>query len=232
MVPKDLKNSKQKIPTTECIRCGTCCQKGGPSFHLEDKALVEKGVVLAKHLYTIRVGELSYDNIKRHLVPATTDIIKIKGQKGSWTCFFLNIQKNQCRIYDHRPLECRTLKCWDTGEIEKIYATNRLTRQDLLSGIEGLWELIKDHQTRCSYEQLKRFVDALEGAEKDAALQGLLKIIVYDSEMRKLAIQKVSLDPEMTDFLFGRPFTKTLEGYGFKVKKKEGTYRLVPVRVK
>lgn len=231
MVPKDLKISKQKIPTTECIRCGTCCQKGGPSFHLEDKALVEKGVILAKHLYTIRAGELSYDNIKRHLVPATTDIIKIKGQQGSWTCFFLNIKKNQCRIYDHRPLECRALKCWDTKEIEKIYATNRLTRQDLLSGIEGLWDLIKDHQTRCSYEQLKRFVDALDRTEKNAALQGLLEIIAYDSEMRKLAVQKGSLDPEMTDFLFGRPFTETLKGYGFKVTKKEGAYRLVPIKV-
>jgi Fe-S-cluster containining protein len=231
LVPKDLKNSKQKIPTTECIRCGTCCQKGGPSFHLEDKALVEKGVILAKHLYTIRAGELSYDNIQRHLIPATTDIIKIKGQKDSWTCFFLNIEKNQCRIYDHRPLECRALKCWDTREIEKIYAANRLTRQDLLSGIEGLWDLIKDHQARCSYEQLKRFVDALEGAAKDAALQGLLKIIAYDSEMRKLAVQKGSLDPEMTDFLFGRPFTETLKGYGFKVTKKEGAYRLVPVKI-
>jgi Fe-S-cluster containining protein len=229
LAPNNLKNSKQKLPTTECLRCGTCCQKGGPSFHLEDKALVEKGVVLVKHLYTIRAGELSYDNIKRHLIPATTDIIKIKGQKGSWTCFFLNVKKNQCRIYDHRPLECRALKCWDTKEIEKIYATNRLTRQDLLSGIEGLWDLIKDHQARCSYEHLKHFVDALEGDEKDAALQGLLKIIAYDAEMRKLAVQKGSLDPEMADFLFGRPFTKTLKGYGFKVTKKEGTYRLVPV---
>ncbi len=221
---------KSTLPTTECIRCGTCCQKGGPSFHLEDKALVEKGVILAKHLYTIRAGELSYDNIQRRLIPATTDIIKIKGQKDSWTCFFLNIKKNLCRIYDHRPLECSTLKCWDTREIEELYAANRLTRQDLLSGIEGLWDLIKDHQTRCSYEQLKRFVDALEGAEKGATLQGLLKLIAYDSEMRKLAVQKGSLDPEMTDFLFGRPFTETLKGYGFKVHNKEGTYRLVPVK--
>ncbi len=222
---------KSALPTTECLRCGTCCQKGGPSFHLEDKALVEKGVILAKHLCTIRAGELSYDNIQRHLIPATTDIIKIKGQKDSRTCFFLNIKKNQCRIYDHRPLECRVLKCWDTREIEKIYATNRLIRQDLLSGIEGLWDLIYDHQTRCSYEKLKRLIDALEGAEKDAALKGLREIIAYDAEIRKLAVQKVRLDPEMTDFLFGRPFMETLKVYGFKVKKKERTYRLVPVKV-
>lgn len=223
--------TKPAIPTTECLRCGTCCQKGGPSFHLEDKALVEKGVVLAKHLYTIRAGELSYDNIKRHFVPATTDIIKIKGQKDSWTCFFLNIENNECRIYDCRPLECRTLKCWDTREIEKIYAKNRLTRKDLLSGIDGLWDLIKDHQTRCSYAKLKRFVDALEGAEKDAALKGLLEIIAYDAEIRKLAVQKVRLDPEMTDFLFGRLLMETLKAYGFKVKKEEGRYRLIPANV-
>lgn len=226
-----MKNSKQKLATTECIRCGTCCQKGGPSFHLEDKALVEKGVILAKHLYTIRKGELSYDNIQRHLIPATTDIIKIKGQKDSWTCFCFNIEKNQCRIYDYRPLECRALKCWDTREIEKIYAANRLTRQDLLSGIEGLWDLVKEHQTRCSYEKLKRLIDDLDGTERNKALQEIQGTMAYDSEIRKLAVQKGNLDPEITDFLFGRPFMATLKGYGFKVKKKEGTYCLVPVRV-
>jgi Fe-S-cluster containining protein len=35
---------------TKCIRCGTCCKKGGPSFHLEDKMLIEKGIILSKYL--------------------------------------------------------------------------------------------------------------------------------------------------------------------------------------
>ena len=134
-MPENILNIKHTRPITKCIRCGTCCEKGGPSLHLADKKLIENGTILLKCLYTIRKGELSYDNIKGYLVPAATDIIKIKGQKGSWTCFFYNPSENSCQIYASRPLECRVLKCWDTREIKKIYSQNRLTRQDLIAGV-------------------------------------------------------------------------------------------------
>ncbi|MGD8449723.1 MAG: YkgJ family cysteine cluster protein, partial [Desulfobacterales bacterium] len=90
---------------TQCLRCGTCCKKGGPSFHLEDKILIEKGIILSKYLYTIRKGELFYDNIKECILPAVSDIIKIKGQEESWTCIFFNEKESACTIYDNRPLE-------------------------------------------------------------------------------------------------------------------------------
>ena len=141
---KPKKHPKAGIPISECARCGTCCIKGGPSFHHEDKELIDKGIILSKFLYTIREGELSYDNVKECLLPAASDIIKIKGQKDSWTCAFFN--ENECTIYDNRPLECRLLTCWDTREIEKVYSKNRLTRKDLLSAVEGLWDLIEEHQ--------------------------------------------------------------------------------------
>ena len=44
---------------TECIRCGTLLQKRrSVFFNLEDKVLIEKGIILSKYLYTIRQGEL------------------------------------------------------------------------------------------------------------------------------------------------------------------------------
>ena len=214
---------------TECIRCGTCCKKGGPSFHIEDKMLIEKGIILSKYLYTIRDGELSYDNVKESILPAASDIIKIKGQKDSWTCIFFNEKENECTIYDNRPLECRALKCWDTLEIEKIYFKNRLTRKDLISTIEGLWGLVEDHQKRCSYIKLKLFIDALNKDKKDETLKGILDIIEYDARIRELVVQNGGLDPEMTDFLFGRPITETIKMYGFKIIKQDNNYRLIPV---
>jgi len=220
-------NIKHTKPITECIRCGTCCQKGGPSFHLEDKMLIEKGVILLKYLYTIRKGELSYDNIKERLVPAASDIIKIKGQKGSWTCFFYNEKQKKCQIYDSRPLECRVLKCWDTREIENIYSYNRLTRKDLMANIEGLWDLVDDHQTRCSYEKVQRLVDSLDEGRNREALEGMLAILQYDVQVRLLVVQKGGLDPEMTDFLLGRPIIETIRMYGLKVEKLGDTYRLL-----
>lgn len=214
---------------TECIRCGTCCKKGGPSFHLEDKVLIEKGIILSKYLYTIREDELCYDNVKESILPAASDIIKIKGQKDSITCIFFNEKENECTIYDNRPLECRALKCWDTREIERIYSKNRLTRKDLISIIEGLWDLVEDHQRRCSYEALKFFIAVLNKDEKDEALNGIFDIIEYDAQIRELVVQKGDLDPEMTDFIFGRPITETIRMYGFKIIKQNDNYRLIPI---
>jgi Fe-S-cluster containining protein len=225
-----LNDSKPKPDrtTTECRRCGTCCKKGGPSFHIEDKVLVEKGIILSKHLYTIRKGERSFDNVKGCILPASTDIIKIKGRKGSWTCVFFDEKNNECTIYDTRPMECRVLKCWDTREIEKIYAKNRLTRKDLISSIEGLWDLVEDHQKQCAYDLLTIFVDALNKDKKDVALIGILEIIEHDKKIRELVVRKAGLESDLTDFLFGRPITETIKMYGLKIEKDGERYLLVP----
>ena len=219
---------KPDTATTECRRCGTCCKKGGPSFHLEDKVLVENGIILSKHLYTIRKGELSFDNVKGCILPASSDIIKIKGRKGSWTCVFFDGKNNECTIYDTRPMECRVLKCWDTREIEKIYAKNRLTRKDLISSIEGLWDLVEEHQNQCGYDMLTLFVDALNTDKKNEVLKGILEIIEHDIKIRELVVQKAGLESDLTDFIFGRPITETIKMYGLKIEKDGDKYLLIP----
>lgn len=221
--------TKREIQIKECIRCGTCCKKGGPSFHLEDKLLIEKGIIPSKYIYTIRKGERSYDNVKECFLPASSDILKLKGQKNSWTCVFFNEKNNNCTIYEHRPIECKVLKCWDTREIEKIYAKNRLTRNDLIASVEGLWELVKGHQERCSYDMLKLSINSLNTGKKEEALKGILDIIEYDNKIRDLTVQRTGLDPELTDFLFGRPIMETIKIYGLKIKEEEGKYTLIPM---
>jgi Fe-S-cluster containining protein len=203
-----------------CNRCGTCCKKGGPCFHLDDKALIEKGVILSRHLYTIREGELAYDNVMGSLQPVLTDTIKIKGQKDAWTCFFFDSKNNRCKIYENRPVECRVLKCWNTTDIEKIYSTNRLTRKDLIFGVEGLWDLVEDHQRRCSYGKIKEFVKIIKSEKKNDVMKRLVEMIRYDTQLRTLVIRKGGIDPEMLDFLFGRPLTQTIGNYGLKIKSE------------
>jgi hypothetical protein len=104
-----------------------------------------------------------------------------------------------------------------------------LTRKDLLSNAEGLWDLVEDHQKQCSYEKLTLFIDILKKGQKDKALKGILDIIKYDTQIRELVVQKGGLDPEMTDFIFGRPITETIRVYGFKIKKQNDNYRLIPM---
>ncbi|MEJ2099429.1 MAG: YkgJ family cysteine cluster protein [Desulfobacterales bacterium] len=202
---------------SECKRCGTCCTKGGPSFHHADKVLIETGIIHSKYLYTIRKGEWAYDNVRQCLEPASSDIIKIKEKNESWTCIFFDETQNACAIYENRPLECRALKCWDTQDLEDLYAKSRLTREDLISEIEGLWSLIKDHHQRCDYEIIQKLVNAIKAQPNDVqARTKLAEIIKFDTEIRKLVVSTAGLESEMLDFLFGRPLTRTIKKLGLK----------------
>lgn len=227
-----MKNRNTIRPGTsgsECIRCGTCCEKGGPGFHQADRVLIDTGVIPARCLFTIRQGESAYDNVQECLVPLDTDIIKIKGKEDTWTCNFFDEQNKQCSIYDDRPQECRALKCWDTRELEQMYAGRRLTRGDLISEVEGLWDLIKDHQKRCDYAKIQKLIKDLADSPKNSARRELAEIIKYDIEMRELVVSRGGMDPEMLDFLFGRPLTKTLPNYGIKVRQEGKKITIVRV---
>jgi Fe-S-cluster containining protein len=199
-----------------CKRCGQCCEKGGPAFHLADRALLEKGVIPSSCLYTIRKGELAWDNVNQRLMPVDTDVIKIKGKKGGWACIFFDEIYKSCTIYENRPLECRVLKCWDPGALERIYAAQRLTRRDLISRVEGLWDLVQDHQVRCNHEKIQRLVQELEEHPAAPARRKLSEIIRYDAEIRKLVVSRGGLQPDMLDFLFGRPLSETIKKYGVR----------------
>jgi Fe-S-cluster containining protein len=205
---------KKNTRHTECIRCGTCCKKGGPSFHLADKHLIDKGLILSKYLFTIRKGELIYDNVREELLPLSSELIKIKGKKDSRTCIFFNESEKKCEIYKNRPVECKALKCWDTREIERIYSKNRLTRKDLFIDIDGLWELVEDHQSRCSYEKIKTILQKQE-TSKNAIQKEILEIIRYDNQIRHLVVKKGGMDSGILDFLFGRSLTGTIKPFGF-----------------
>lgn len=58
---------------THCRRCGTCCEKGGPALHTDDRMLIENGHIPARYLFTIREGEPVVDNVKENPIFAQTD---------------------------------------------------------------------------------------------------------------------------------------------------------------
>ena len=182
--------------------------------------MIDTGAIPSSCLFTIRKGELAYDNVQGCLMPLGSDIIKIKGKADTWTCIFFDEPNKQCTIYDDRPRECRALKCWDTRELEKMYARRRLTREDLVSEVEGLWDLIQDHQQRCDYAEIQNLIKDLAGSLKNNARQKLAEIIKFDIEIRELVVTRGGMDPEMLDFLLGRPLTKTLPKYGIKVRQE------------
>jgi Fe-S-cluster containining protein len=216
------------VKNAECIHCGTCCEKGGPGFHEGDRGLIDSGVIPSRCLFTIRKGEFAHDNVQGSLGPLESDIIKIKGKEDTWTCIFFDEAGKQCSIYNNRPSECRALKCWDTRELERMYAKRRLSREDLLADVEGLWDLIKDHQERCDYQKIRDLIRKLEIGQDNAPRRELAEIIKFDIEIRKLVVEVGGLDGEMLDFLFGRPLTKTLPNYGINVQQQGEKIILMP----
>ena len=204
---------------TQCTRCGTCCEKGGPSFHIQDRHLIEDGSIHTRYLYTIRSGERVHDNVQGHLKPADSDIVKIKGKSPSWECVLFQQRDKSCGIYDHRPLECRLLKCWDTQDIEAVYEKDRLTRRDILSGIEGLWELVAGHEKQCSHDAINRALQDSDGVFKKQTRELIAGAIQYDRAIRQLVLENGNVTPDMIEFLFGRPLTVTLISAGIDMDK-------------
>lgn len=214
-----------EIISGRCRRCGTCCKKGGPSFHLEDRHLIDQGVIPCSRIYTIRRGEPAHDNIEGGVLPVENDLIKIKGIGNAWTCIFYDDALKGCGIYDNRPLECRVLKCWDTAEIEALYRKNRLTRKDLLGHVQGLWDLIADHQIRCSYDDIRELLVGVKKREI-VSIEKLREMVLYDLNLRHLVTEKGPVTTEMTDFLLGRPLVETLKPMGVSLLNREGRLTL------
>lgn len=190
---------------TQCRRCGTCCRKGGPALHRADRPLVEKGAIPLKHLYTLRKGELAWENVRGGVVPLEGEIIKINETDGGRACRYFNEADNGCAVYRNRPLECRALKCWDTREIERIYRRDRLCRQDLLAGATGLWDLVVSHENECGLARVREL-----RSDDPADRRTLSRIIAYDREMRRLMTERSNMEPAILDFLLGRPLSMVI----------------------
>jgi len=206
-----------------CKRCGTCCRKGGPSLHAADRDLVLDGILPLADLYTLRRGEMVHDNVRGGVQPAATDIIKIRDRETGGGCLYWDDAGRACGIYSHRPQECRALFCTDTRMIETIYAAQRLTREDLLAGVAGLWDLVESHQKTCDYAHIYALIRQMEQSVNGRVGSELAYLIRYDAEIRTLTAGRSRLPEAALEFLLGRPLTRTLAPFGiFRNKPAAG----------
>jgi hypothetical protein len=210
-----------------CLRCGTCCRKGGPTLHPADLPLVEDGRIPARDLVTIRAGERVYDNLSGRTVWSEGEMIKVRGLKGSWCCVFYDAGACACRIYHRRPAQCEALDCRAPRALETLSASVRLTRRDVLGRIEGLWEMIEVHEGRCAYRRVRDAARHLVRQPEDGDAVGeVLEMVRYDAALREVWIEKDGSRADLLDFLLGRPMTDTLPGFGFAVERTGPAVRL------
>jgi len=215
------------IAKTGCDRCGTCCTKGGPALHEEDGPLLQNKRLTPEHLVTIRKGEPVFSLSGADPEPARSEIVKIKGKGVEWTCFFYQEKEGGCAIYEHRPLECSLLKCWETADLEKIAGRNLLNRYAIIAPQDPVLPFIKLHDEICSLENLARMLAALKReSSQHQSMSALTDLVNSDLAIRSQALARFHFSLDLELFFFGRPLFMILKQFGLNMHEENGVYSL------
>ena len=210
---------------THCIRCGECCLRSSPSLQLTDAPLVNESIIKKSDLYTVRVGELVQDNIRDKLKITDTELIKVREKEFGVRCIFFDDGEKACTIYEHRPAQCKALACWDEREFMRVYATPKANRKEIIHD-QTLLRLIDEHEKRCAYAQLERYVKKIE-RDGETAVEKILEILKFDHDIRLLIPEKLGVDLDEMDLILGRSLTKTIAMFGLKVvREQDGSFFL------
>ncbi len=145
---------KTDIPRTYCIRCGECCVSSSPTLQMEDIRLIRDFQIHKYYLYTIRRGELGHDNIHNELKISETEFIKVREKDGGEGCIYYDEKGRASKIYDHKPVQCSVLACWDDHEFMHANKGSKLSRKEILTD-HILLSLIEQHEKNAVTMRLK-----------------------------------------------------------------------------
>ena len=207
---------------THCIQCGTCCLKGGPVLHQEDKKILCSGHIGYQHLVTIRKGELVLNPHRGKLETSQKELIKVIGKGKKWSCCFYDRENSLCKMYDHRFLECRLLKCWDTSDLISVIGKNTINRFDVINPDDPIRRVIETHEKECPYNEVENLILTLsKGSDKSTPLAKLTELVRKDMAIRFYAFSELGLEAEFEFFIFGRPLSNLLSDRGITVRVKK-----------
>ncbi len=229
----------KKMSPPPCRRCGTCCKKGGPALHGADLPLLSSGHLPRRQLVTLRRGETVRENVSGGLVILDCEMVKIAGTGSSWTCSLYHHDHRACLIHAHRPVECQALSCEAPEALAAIYASDRLTRADIIGRDGALWELITFHEqtfpatTACALARAA--VPGVPGATACAATPGapgaaarpevshpeeallqLAEMIDREHAFRAAIKERTQATEAELDFYFGRSLAVLAQAYGLR----------------
>jgi Fe-S-cluster containining protein len=211
---------------SHCIRCGQCCLRSSPTLQLQDFDLIRYGLLRKKDLYTIRIGELVWDNVSNRPRINEGDLIKVRDKVAApGCCIHYDEEGKGCMIYGHRPSQCVALACWDDSEFQRVFNGPRLERKDIVND-NILMGLIREHENRCGYGELKKLARQIQ-AEGEKAVEGIIGLLRFDHQLRPFVSERLKIDSEEMNLVFGRPLTETITMFGLKVRRDpDGSFLL------
>ncbi|MDO9041497.1 MAG: YkgJ family cysteine cluster protein [Desulfocapsaceae bacterium] len=216
-----MKREKQ----TECLRCGTCCQKGGPALHGQDLHLVRSGQLPLDDLITIRRGELAYSPLSDRIEPVLQELVKIRGTGQDWCCCYYVPAGIGCSIYGSRPMACGVLKCWQPEETLALVGQDLLSRLDILEEGDPHRLLVEEYERLCPCPDMreveKKLIDPTENILRSLEMQ-----VNTDLSFRDRMVQEFNLSLTEELFLFGRPLFQLLQTFGVVVSESSQGLRL------
>jgi len=209
-----------------CRRCGECCEHSGPTLLLSDLELIEKEILTLNDLYTLRRGDVETSQ-EGAPTPLQEERLKIREVPGSRQCRFYLAANRSCRIYDHRPEQCRRRQCWEEPPPRPATA-EFLNREHLFGQVPEIRDLIKVHEERCNLLRVREILEELAAGREEAS-EALFEALHFDHYLRKMFEEEWGLAPAAVELILGRPVTRFLKDLGFQATlTPEGFFRLAP----
>lgn len=178
-------------------------------LHREDAPLINRGRGIAwSELVTFVKGEPAWDPAQCKVIALASDMVKIKGREGVHVCIFYDASVKGCSIYERRPLECRTLKCWDTEEIEALFLKDMLSRKDICRNHPEVLSRIYEYDSLYGVEAISPLLEQYDGPGHPQ-VTGLSEDA---ATFRSRAVHELGLDHGAADFIFGRPLKEVMDG--------------------
>lgn len=209
-----------------CRRCGRCCRLGGPALHHGDLPAIRDGRIRPEHCLTLRRGEGVTDNVAGTVGPSPAELVKLRPVPGGRACLFYH-DPPACAIHDHRPAECRALSCEAPGALTALYATDRLTRADILPPGGELAELCAYHEAETDLVRLAGLCRQAAAGD-EAAREAALAVARLDAALRELLPRRLGLAPDTLLFYLGRPLVQSLPALRAALTAPGGLYKRRP----
>lgn len=203
-----------------CVRCGVCCERGGPTLTLDDLPLVQSEEIPWTALLTLRAGEPVHSHATGDAFFLTEEKIKIRERTGIKSCVLYDRNEKRCRIHKHKPLQCRAQACWDPTLAEQQAAEQPLQRRHIFEGVGPILELIDEHERRCSFEDFRKALTTLEQTRGEN-IDDILNILAFDEHVREFTEEHLGLPEAVMDLIFGQPLRARVRLFGLHVIEGE-----------